>query len=83
MVQFSKSYEGGIILEEKTLLEKVSNVGAVILVLGILSKLLSFVGLQFKALRFLGQYKSKVEIASIIIGLIIVLVCTAIKKKSE
>lgn len=55
------------------MLEKISKVGGVLFILGVLSLLLSLVGLQFKALGFLGEYKQYVEIASIIIGLILML----------
>jgi uncharacterized YccA/Bax inhibitor family protein len=53
---------------------KLTKVGAVLFTFGILSFLLSLVNLQFKALSFLGEYKIYVEIASIVIGLIIMLV---------
>jgi hypothetical protein len=54
--------------------EKISKVGAFLFVIGLISLGLSFVGLQFKFLFFLGEYRRTVEIASIVIGVILLLV---------
>lgn len=57
--------------------EKISKVGAFLFVIGLISLGLSFVGLQFKFLFFLGEYRRIVEIASIVIGVILLLVAKA------
>ncbi len=57
--------------------EKISKVGAFLFVIGLISLGLSFVGLQFKFLFFLGEYRRTVEIASIVIGVILLLVAKA------
>ncbi|WOO37722.1 hypothetical protein R2R35_04285 [Anaerocolumna sp. AGMB13020] len=54
--------------------DKVSKVGAFLFVIGLISLALSFVGLQFKFLFFLGEYRRTVEIASIVIGVILLLI---------
>jgi glucose uptake protein GlcU len=64
----------------KKLLDNLFAVGGMLIVMGVLSFLLSLVNLEFKALSFLGENKTYIEIASIVIGIILVLVSKVITK---
>ncbi len=64
-------------------MEKLKEVGSVMVILGVASYLLSLVGLQFKALSFLGGYKVYVEIASIVLGVLFIVVAKLTSKKED
>ncbi len=66
-----------------TLLDKVINISACVFLLGGVSFSLSLVDLQFKFMRFLGDYKSMFEYAAMGLGLLVCIVANQIKKNKK
>lgn len=64
-------------------MDKLKEVGSVMVILGVVSYLLSLVNLQFKALSFLGNNKVYIEIASIVIGLLFIIIAKLMSKKEN
>lgn len=83
MGQGSRSCNKILITLEVFILDKLSQIGGVLLLVGIMSFLLSLVGLELKSMSFLGEYKRIVEIVFVVIGLIVLFVASKLKKKDE
>lgn len=64
-------------------MDKLKEVGSVMIILGVASYLLSLVNLQFKALSFLGGYKFYIEIASIVLGILFIVVAKLTSNKED
>ncbi|WFR58085.1 hypothetical protein QA584_03200 [Anaerocolumna sp. AGMB13025] len=64
-------------------MEKLMKAGTGIFGLGLISFLLSLVGLEFRSMRFLGEYKLYVEIACVVIGLILILIAKYGNKRMD
>lgn len=64
-------------------MDKLTQIGGVLILAGIISFLLSLVGLELRSMSFLGEYKRTVEIAFVVIGSIVLFVASRLKKKDE
>ncbi|HCL02842.1 MAG TPA: hypothetical protein DHW61_10600 [Lachnoclostridium phytofermentans] len=62
------------------MMEKLKSFGSVLLILGILSIILSFLNLQFKAMNIFGEYKRYVEVGSIVLGVLILIITKVFDK---
>lgn len=63
--------------------DNLGSVGIGFILLGGVSFLLSLFNLQFKALSFLGENRSTVEIAAIVIGVLLLILSSVIGKKGK
>lgn len=61
-------------------MDNLTKVGGALLAGGILSFLLSLVGLEFRSMSFLGENKIYVEIAFVVVGIIILIIA---KKRNQ
>lgn len=64
-------------------MSNLGSVGATLITLGVASFLLSLIGLEFKGLGFLGEYKIYVEGASVAIGVILTIIAKVFKKNEN
>ncbi len=64
-------------------MDNLTKVGGALLAGGILSFLLSLVGLEFRSMSFLGENKIYVEIAFVVVGVIILIIAKNRNKKTD
>lgn len=65
------------------MIDKIITGSACVFLLGIMSLTLSLVNLQFKFMSFLGEYKGMFDYTAIVLGLVVCVVATQIKKRNR